>query len=45
MDDVQQGDIEVVTLEASLDEIVGEALRQLTPKHPIVYDAYNLSDC
>ena len=41
MDDVQQGDIEVVTLEASLDEIVGEALRQLTPKHPIVYDAYN----
>ena len=41
MDDEQQGDIEVVTLEAGLDEIVGEAVRELTPKHPIVYDAYN----
>ena len=41
MDDEQQGDIEVVTLEAGLDEIVSEAVCELTPKHPIVYDAYN----
>ena len=41
MDDEQQGDIEVITLEAGLDEIVGEVVRELTPKHPIVYDAYN----
>ena len=41
MDDEQQGDIEVITLEAGLDEIVGEAVRELTPKHPIVYDAYS----
>ena len=41
LDDEQQGDIEVVTLEAGLDEIVSEAVCELTPKHPIVYDAYN----
>ena len=41
VDDEQRGDIEVITLEAGLDEIVGEAVRELTPKHPIVYDAYN----
>ena len=40
MDDEQQCDIEVVTLEAGLDEIVSEAVCELTPKHPIVYDAY-----
>ena len=31
VDDEQQGDIEVVTLEAGLDEIVSEAVRELTP--------------
>ena len=31
MDDEQQGDIEVVTLEAGLEEIVSEAVRELTP--------------
>ena len=44
VDDEQQGDIEVVTLEAGLDEIVSEAVRELTPKYPIVYDAYNSSE-
>lgn len=40
MDGEQQGDIEVATLESGLDKIVSEAVRGLTPKHPIVYDAY-----
>ena len=40
MDDEQQGDIEVVTLEAGLDV----AVRERTPKQPIVYDAYNLCE-
>ncbi|XP_022809582.1 uncharacterized protein LOC111346569 [Stylophora pistillata] len=40
VDGEQQGDIEVATLESGLDKIVSEAVRGLTPKHPIVYDAY-----
>ena len=40
VDDEQQGDIKVVTLEAGLDV----AVRERTPKQPIVYDAYNLCE-
>ena len=44
MDNEQQGDIEVATLEAGLDEIFNQAVCELTPKHPVVYDAYNLCE-
>lgn len=43
-DDEQQADIEVATHEAGLEELVNEAVRELAPKHPIVYDAYNLCE-
>ncbi|KAJ7351059.1 phosphatidylinositol-3,4,5-trisphosphate binding [Desmophyllum pertusum] len=43
-DDKQQADIEVATHEAGLEELVNESVRELAPKHPIVYDAYNLCE-
>ena len=43
-DDEQQADIEVAALESSLEELVNGAVRELAPKHPIVYDAYNLCE-
>ena len=44
VDDEQQGDIEVAAHEAGLEELVSDAVRELAPKHPIVYDAYNLCE-
>ena len=40
----QQADIEVAVYEASRDELVKEVARELAPKHPIVYDMYNLCE-
>ena len=40
----QQDDIEVAVYEASRDELVKEVARELAPKHPIVYDMYNLCE-
>ena len=44
VDDEQQGDIKVVAHEAGLEELVSDAVRELAPKHPTVYDAYNLCE-
>ena len=44
VDDEQQGDIEVAAHEAGLEEPVSDAVRELAPKHPVVYDAYNLCE-
>ena len=43
-EDEQQADIEVAVYEASRDELVKEVARELAPKHPIVYDMYNLCE-
>ena len=43
-EDEQQADIEVAVYEASRDELVKEVTRELAPKHPIVYDMYNLCE-
>ena len=44
VDDEQQGDIEVAAHEAGLEEPASDSVRELAPKHPIVYDAYNLCE-
>lgn len=43
-DEEQQTDIEVAAHEADLEELVNRAICELAPKHPIVYDAYNLCE-
>ena len=40
----QQPDIEVAAYEASRNELVKEIAHELAPKHPIVYDNYNLCE-
>ena len=44
VDDEQQADIEVAAHEAGLEQLVNEAVHELAPKHPIVYDSYNLCE-
>ena len=41
--DDQEG-VEVAAHEACLESIVNEAASEIAPKHPIVYDAYNLCE-
>ena len=41
--DVQEG-VEVAAHEACLESLVNEAASEIAPKHPIVYDAYNLCE-
>ena len=43
-EDEQQTDIEVAVYEANRDELVKEVTHELAPKHPIVYDMYNLCE-
>ena len=42
--DVQQEGVEVAAHEACLESLVNEAASEIAPKHPIVYDAYNLCE-
>ena len=44
VDDKQHADIEVAAHEAGLEQHVNEAVHKLSPKHPIVYDSYNLRE-
>ncbi len=41
---MQKEDVEVAAHEAHLEELVNEAERELSQKHPIVYDSYNLCE-
>ncbi len=41
---LQKEDVEVAAHEAHLEELVNEAERELSQKHPIVYDSYNLCE-
>ncbi|KAK3715613.1 hypothetical protein QZH41_000987 [Actinostola sp. cb2023] len=43
-DDQQQDDIEVAAHEAGIEEIVNEVMYELVPKHPIIFDVYNLCE-
>ena len=44
VDEEQQADIEVTAHDAGLKQLVNEAVHELAPKHPIVFDSYNLCE-